>query len=382
MLPALAARTNEDDPLSGLGFVVVGARFVPLRLSPRPIIHETNVGDIVRKALARTLLAAFGICATGAALAASMTEFIDPAENAFQLQMPTGWSVEGGTQRFSPTSAGPWVTALSPDHATFVFLGDPSVPIYEQPNPAMMINEGTWITGASGLVAVTPYLPGQQFAALYAQHAMTQTCANLKWQGGQDRPDLVQVVLDSFAQHGDFQPPGQQVDAGSVLYSCDIEGQPFSASVTAVTVFDPLPSGGGIWFVQSLYGYRTPSGGEADAQALIDTIHASFTDNPQWDAQMSQAIQQRGAEIRQAEQEQADRFSAQLSQEGQQLADTMAGRQASYMATMSQQEEDRNNSFNDHMRQKAWGQFNEMLYINDQHCVWNDAHTACTAVQN
>jgi hypothetical protein len=52
------------------------------------------------------------------------------------------------------------------------------------------------------------------------------------------------------------------------------------------------------------------------------------------------------------------------------------------MAAMSQQEEDRNNSFNNHMRQKAWGRFNEMLYINDQRCLWNDAHTACVVVHN
>jgi len=36
---------------------------------------------------------------------------------------------------------------------------------------------------------------------------------------------------------------------------------------------------------------------------------------------------------------------------------------------MDDQEQSEKAGFDDHMRQKAIGQFNEMLYINNQHCI-------------
>jgi hypothetical protein len=328
------------------------------------------------------VIVACALAAQSAAAAPAMTRFSDPTEHAFEIQVPSGWKVKGGIQRFSQTNAGAWVTAASPDGKTFVFVGDPSLPMYEVPNPGMMVRDGTWTTGVGGLVAVTPYLPGQQFAALYGRHAMGKTCSTLQWRSGQNRPDLAEALRQKVAMRGGFQPPGRQNDAGAALFSCTVGGKPYSASVTAVTVMMPLPGGGGIWFAQSVYGFRTPSGNETQARSVADTMHASFKADPQWEARMGQAIQQRGADMREAEADQAARFSQQLAQQGRDLASTMASRQNAYMDMMSQQEEDRNNAFNDHMRAKAWGQFNEMLYINDQHCMWNDDHTKCLVVHN
>ena len=202
---------------------------------------------------------------------------------------------------------------------------------------------------------------------------------NLRWGGVINRPDLAQQQQAQFARDGAFRPPGQRIDAGTAFYSCDISGRPYTASVTAVTVFSPLPASGGIWYMQSVWGFRAPRGNETAAQSMVDAMHASFAFNPQWMAQMKQVIQQRGQELRQQSAQQAQQFSAAMRQ---QFETQMANRQDAYMAMMNQQEADRNNAFNDHMRQKAWGQFNEMLYINDQRCLWNDAHTACVVVHN
>jgi hypothetical protein len=144
----------------------------------------------------------------------------------------------------------------------------------------------------------------------------------------------------------------------------------------------PLPGGGGIWYVAAIYGFRTPQGLEQAAETNAETMQTSFVSEPQWLATIRQAIQQRGAQSRAAAQEQANAFSEQLRQQRQALADTMQGRQNAYMTMMGQQAADQNNIFNDHMRDKAWGQFNEMMYINDEHCLWNDAHTVCVKVHN
>jgi hypothetical protein len=319
---------------------------------------------------------------SGKSNAGGWATFSDKSENAFHLQVPAGWRVQGGIERFSATNAQGWVTAVYPNGSTFLFLGDPSIPNFEEPNPAMLIQEGTWIVSSVGAaMPVAPYLPGTDFASLYAQHELSKTCSNFRPSSTSERPALVTRIEQKLAGSS-FHPPGQRVDGGIALFSCDIKGKPHSAGVIAATVLLPLPNGGGIWYVAALYGFRTPKGLESAAERNVETMQSSFVTDPQWQASMQQAIQQRGAQGRAEAQHQADMFSVQLRREGQDLANTLQSRQSTYMNMMSQQAEDRNNAFDNHMRQKAWGQFNELMYINDEHCVWNNDHSVCIKVHN
>jgi hypothetical protein len=237
------------------------------------------------------------------------------------------------------------------------------------------------VSTVGAAMPVAPYLPGAQFASLYGQQALAKACSNLRPAGTFERPAVGNRIEQKLAS-GSFHPPGERVDAGLALFSCNIQGKPYSAGIVAATVLLPLPGGGGIWYAAALYGFRTPKGLETAAERNVETMQTSFVTNPQWLASMQQAIQQRGAQGREDAQRQADMFSDQLRREGQQLASTMQGRQATYMNMMSQQAEDRNNAFDNHMRQKAWGQFHEMMYINDEHCVWNSDHSVCVKVHN
>jgi len=61
------------------------------------------------------------------------SEFADPAEHAFTMQVPAGWRVQGGTIRKNPIEIPMGVTATSPDGSITIFYSDPNVPIYSVP---------------------------------------------------------------------------------------------------------------------------------------------------------------------------------------------------------------------------------------------------------
>ena len=68
-------------------------------------------------ALARLIyVVAAGVPVTLAAV--SWTQFEDPAEHAFSLQIPAGWKVVGGLYRFGPLDPRVMVDLVSPDGGT------------------------------------------------------------------------------------------------------------------------------------------------------------------------------------------------------------------------------------------------------------------------
>jgi hypothetical protein len=89
------------------------------------------------------LLAGTPLAQPAQAPSVAWTRFADPTESAFMLDVPQGWQVAGGVKRFAPSEARGWVTAVSPDGLTELFLGDPSLPIFTMPNPARGLQEGS-----------------------------------------------------------------------------------------------------------------------------------------------------------------------------------------------------------------------------------------------
>jgi hypothetical protein len=72
-----------------------------------------------------------------------------------------------------------------------------------------------------------------------------------------------------------------------------------------------------------------------------------------------------------------------LQQQQRALADKMAAGQQRYMDGVNQQRDNRNAAFANQQREKAWRQNQEMMHIQDEHClIWNDAHTYCLKVHN
>lgn len=218
------------------------------------------------------------------------TRFTDPTENAFTLDVPQGWRVAGGVRRFAPSEAKTWVTAVSPDGGTEIFLGDPSIPLFDLPNPAMGLQEGGQAPGLHRPLTVMRYRPGAEFAALYGTRSLAGVCSNVQMQGTQARPDVEEELRAKVSA-------STRLDAGMASFECERGGQKFSAAVVAGTdLYDPTGAGG-VWGVNVLFGFRTPQGGEAEALQVLGHMRESLALNPQWEAALKQAGDQETQEL-------------------------------------------------------------------------------------
>ena len=112
------------------------------------------------------------------------SEFADPSEHAFTMQVPAGWRVQGGTVRKNVIEIPMGVTATSPDGDITLFYGDPSVPTYSVParitamaglRPGMTYNMGQGVT-----TVIEPYMDGATFAARWGVGRIARDCAQVR----------------------------------------------------------------------------------------------------------------------------------------------------------------------------------------------------------
>ena len=319
--------------------------------------------------------------------AAGATTFTDPTENAFTMQVPQGWSVKGGIQRASPTAATPWVTATSPDGATTISIGDPSIPGFTLPSQYHAAG-GTVQNAAGAISPVEPYENGVQFAADYAQRAYGQACAPLQPAGTQAEPDFVQSAQDQMAKIAaavGVQPPPANYDGGSARFTCQANGVADAVGVIDVTAVNQS-SVGGYWSVPILIAYRTPAASQAQTDQIARAMRQSYQPHAQWQAQMVNTTRQQLAQIQQQGQQQMAQLRSQEAASGAMLNAQMQSADARLNAEHAQtmnwlnaQGQRINQNFANQQYNKETGQQSEMRYINNQTCIaWYDAaHTRC-----
>ncbi len=76
--------------------------------------------------VARTLAPSGG---SPAASVSNYTRLTDPLEQAFTVDVPSGWQSEAGMARWSALQVDPYVRSLSPDKMTYLIIGEPSLPL-------------------------------------------------------------------------------------------------------------------------------------------------------------------------------------------------------------------------------------------------------------
>jgi hypothetical protein len=224
----------------------------------------------------------------------ALTAFADPTENAFAVQVPRGWTVRGGVERLSSITVTEWVTESSPDGATQVFFGDPSVPGFRVPNGNQA--EGTVAPPLSYQVpppVVLAYRPGAAFAEFYGPKSLAAIgCVDARVTGRQPIPGLAQMQRDRAAEiyraAGSNLSP-QPHEAGIAGFTCQIGGRPFAAGVIADTT---QPIAAGTWEVTLVAGFLAPPGEQDAALAITSQLIASRRRNPNWVQAMAEAGRQ------------------------------------------------------------------------------------------
>jgi hypothetical protein len=331
--------------------------------------------------------AAVAATGDGAPMSTTPVSFTDPTEGAFTIQAPAGWSVKGGVNRVSPWAASPWTVATSPDGASTIAVGDPSIPSYTL--PSQMNAVGSTVQGASGAPSpVEPYENGAQFAATYAQNAYGGQCGALQPAGGQAEPQMAQTAQSeaaSVAQQVGVPPAPISYDGGSAYFTCQAGGATYAVGVIAVTGVEQTQVGG-FWLVPILIAYRAPVALQAQIDAAARAMRQSYQVNPQWQAQLVAATRQQLAVLRQqgaqgmAEMNQLQQ--RQFAAEDAQMQGAAAARNAQHAAFMAQFNA-QGAAFQAGQARQAYNQETEaqglIRFAGDQTCIaWYDAaHTRC-----
>jgi hypothetical protein len=193
---------------------------------------------------------------------AGWTQFLDPPEHAFTMQVPRGWKVVGGLYRFGPLDPRVMVDMISPDGKTNLRVGDANVPPFATLSQTMLSlgwREGRpYSPNGVAQEVVANYRPGWVFADLYGQARFSRLCSNLKLKQMDQAPPI----------HRDT---GAQTTAGEVVYTCDGPGGPMAAYVFAETQLTRMQSVG-TWYITSLFSFVAPQ--DHAVQAMKTILHS------------------------------------------------------------------------------------------------------------
>ena len=240
------------------------------------------------------LLMAFAIAgnaqiraAAASAPVSGYTTFSDPLEQAFTIQVPSGWKTVGGLARRAALQINPFVRSLSPDKTTYLIIGEPTLPGYVPPSQmrnTLGYREGRMFnSGLGGLSMVLHYMDGSEFARVYGQTAMQGLCTNLRFTGSRERSDmassadrLVPTVIPSIST------------GGEARFSCTHGREEMEARMEVVTrtTRDSV-----MWNVIFLKGFIAPKAQAEKAEEILTHVGGSFNFNAAWLQRQSQIDQ-------------------------------------------------------------------------------------------
>lgn len=233
---------------------------------------------------------------------ANFTQFVDPVERAFSVEVPAGWQVTGGMRRRSAMQAHPMVILRSPGGLTEMALGNLDAYTYsvlDRRDAVLGFREGSpYAPGVDHMIKLN-YRTGQQFAVMYGERYLAQECQNL------------QLVQSRGHAAGDYAPERAMngltysATAGDAFFTCERDGHRFEAYVYSQTALTGQPGVGGIWNAEHTYMFLTPEGHGAAAGVVLSHIVKSGRVNPQWlatqlrlsDAEANRALTAASAQV-------------------------------------------------------------------------------------
>jgi hypothetical protein len=234
------------------------------------------------------------------------TQFTDPNEHAFIIDVPAGWTVRGGLFRLGYSDERPMVDMRSADGQINLRLGDVAVPTYATPSPNHNREGEVYDLGLQARMIVASYRTGPEFAILYGPSRFNEICHNP--QSGTPAPEL------AVADYLPIAPNASQSSSGQIVYRCQGASGPLIAFVYTKTVLT-----GPIWQAPILASFIAPPDRVAEARALLAHSAQSFRLSPEWmqyqqrlDAE-GMAYQRRRQQARmEAMQQQVQQFEAKM----------------------------------------------------------------------
>lgn len=232
----------------------------------------------------------------------------DPRENAFSLEVPEGWQIQGGLYRMASVDVrGAW-QAVSPAGDIVITGGDPELPPFTEPTHMLAMTgfpEGSWYSPGYGVrMLVRRYMPGALFAREYVSARAARYCTDVVITANRDLPEAVAAINAVYAQHQAF-GVAMRLSAGEAAFTCRHQGRPargYYFAGTQLTQVAGMP--GGLWRAEYLAGFVALEDKLELAREVFDHILRSIEVNPQWmamqqniTASTSRIVSQTHAEI-------------------------------------------------------------------------------------
>ena len=215
----------------------------------------------------------------------------DPLEQAFTVEVPSGWRSVGALARQAALQINPYVRSLSPDKMTYLLLGEPTMPSFSPPSQmgnAIGHPEGTlYDAGLGGRALVLRYLPGADFARLYGETALRGLCPTLKFTTSRERSEL---ASKANAQWPTIIP--SRADGGEATFSCTHNRQEMEVRVEAVT---RITRDNVIWAMILLQGFIAPKNQADEAEKILTHVANSMVFSQAW-IQKQNSLSQQAAE--------------------------------------------------------------------------------------
>lgn len=210
-----------------------------------------------------------------------MVEWRDPAEAAFTVPVPKGWTVEGGLLRFGASDVQTEVVVTSPDRQVVVRLGDSTIPSFDLPTQfgaSIGMYEGT----GSARRLILRYLPSTVFLT---EFYLPRRVGPIRTVQARDFPEISMAVAAQRQRAG----MPSRVDTGEITFEADGEDGPRNGYAFCQTIFMPSPGvpDGGFWSVTQLNGYMATRSAEPAARAVLSRMVLGVRWNPIWQAQQS-----------------------------------------------------------------------------------------------
>lgn len=219
--------------------------------------------------------------------------FRDGAEGAFSVEVPAGWTTDGGLIRRTALEVYPRVNAVAPGGRLRVFMGLRNPRTYALPNAAG-VPEGADLPYAGATLRVARYVPGPRFARSLAGAAVGCEGARVLRAGA--RPGVSSAIVAAFRRVG----LNVAYDVGDVRFACTNE--PRRGYVVAATL---LAENGavGTWYVDRIFGYRSSAQAEEIAKAAVKRMIDSFRFDAEWQTRQQQTTAEVAAINRQTNEE-------------------------------------------------------------------------------
>lgn len=201
----------------------------------------------------------------------------EPEEQAFTVKLPDGWKKQVALVQVYDQKR-PIVTATKPDGNTFLFLGDPQMPGFSEPNPQF---DSSPLANTHPLLKPAPFTPAKEFFTAYLKKKFGKL-PDFRIVGAAPNPRLESIARESMKKYG----LTGKITAVLIAFDYRDNGKLIRSLINGLTF-----KNGAVW-VADLNGVST-MGDPTQYNDLLLQVAESFKSNPKWQAKQRELSQQR-----------------------------------------------------------------------------------------